>query len=174
MSKISSNVKPALNRAKPRTIVPEFVGSSNTLESKKFGSEIGASHYSPDFSKQIVKPVSEWKFSFGKHKDVQLQDANPVQLRPWCRWLVKKVGNERPISSAYAQAYLDGKTHPIVCDWSKNEQPFLTIGRYRGFPLNLIQDENPTYFQWLLSNDTMSKNISDSMKEYIEKNFLSK
>jgi hypothetical protein len=170
-----SQVKVATaSKGKQRIIVPEYLGpSTQNQESKKFGSDIGASNFSSEFSKQLVKPVTDWKFSFGRYKNIQLQDADPTQLRPWCRWLVKKLMSEKPISAAYAQAYLDNKSYPTVCDWSKNEHPFITIGRYRGFPVNIVNQEHPGYFKWLLSSE-LSSHISDSMKEYVDQHFISK
>jgi hypothetical protein len=151
-----------------KVIVPEYMGPATTaMEKKKFGNEIGASHFSPDFSKNIIKPVKEWKFSFGRFKNIQLQDAEPTSLKPWCRWLIEKLSTERPISAAYAQAYLDGKTLPTVCNWSTNEYPFLTVGRYRGFPINMVAVEHKNYFKWLLTTE-MSASLSDAFKEYIE------
>lgn len=151
-----------------KVIVPEYLGpSTNQSDKKKFGSEIGASHFSQDFSKSIVKPVKEWSFSFGKFKNIQLQDADPTLIKPWCRWVVKKLSSERPISAAYAQAYLDGKHLPIVCNWSTNEYPFLTVGRYRGFPINIVAVEHKDYFKWLLTTD-MASSLSDAFREYIE------
>lgn len=154
-----------------KSISQEFNHSLNTtaMDEKKYGSEIGASHFSPDYSKQLVKPVKDWKFSFGRYKDIQLQDANPAQLRPWCRWLVTKIAQERPISAAYAKAYLDGKTQPYVCDWTTNAFPFITIGRYKGFPVNLVSIEHPDYFRWLLQSD-LSSQLSNSFKDYLDQN----
>lgn len=151
-----------------KIIVPEYMGpASSQSEKKKFGSEIGASHFSQEFSKSILKPVCEWKFSFGKFKNIQLQDAEPTLMKPWCRWVVKKLSSERPISVAYAQAYLDGKQLPTVCNWSTNEYPFLTVGRYRGFPINLVSVEHKDYFKWLLTTE-MAASLSDAFREYIE------
>lgn len=164
----------AASKNTKRVIRPDYVGPSIVQDDqKKFGSEIGSSHFSPEFSKQLIKPVKDWKFSFGRHKDTQLQDANSAQLRPWCRWLTTKIPHERPISAAYAQAYLDGKSFPTVCDWSKNEYPFLTVGRYRGFPINMVAIEHPDYFRWLLQSD-LASSLSDAFKEYIEEHCVKK
>jgi hypothetical protein len=173
MSKMaSSNVHKTATKGRQKIIVPDFQGATSSHDSKKSSiSEVGASHYSADFSRQILTPTKDWKFSFGKHKNIQLQDAIPTDMRPWCRWLVSKLAEERPISGAYAQAYLDNKTYPAVCDWSKNEHPFLTIGKYKGFPLNMIHQEHPTYFNWLLSSN-MASSLSDVLKDYIKQHFV--
>lgn len=126
--------------------------------------------YDLKYAAQIATPVFDYKIPFGKHKNNTFLAIPDQERKNYVRWLAEK---SRNVTSMYATAFLLGKLSIgdlLEDSLEKNvlKNPFfLVFGKYRGIPLQMVENESPGYCAWLLKSD-FSKNLDDELKHVIQ------
>jgi uncharacterized protein (DUF3820 family) len=140
-----------------------MAASSNKNETK-YASKITISELNEDLNHgcKIATKVSEYRMPLGKYKGLGFTDI-PAQSRgSYLKYIQMKC---RIVTQLYIGAFL--KDAETICDelqileqtGALYSKFFLTFGKYRGIPLDLVEVENPGYCKWL-TNSEFSSNLS--------------
>lgn len=143
-----------------------MTSSSNKSETK-YASKLSFSELNEDLQHgcKIATKVSEYRLPFGKYKGLAFTDIPAQNRGSYLKYIQMKC---RILTQLYIGAFMkDAETiHDELQILEQNgalySKFFLTFGKYRGIPLDLVEVEHPGYCKWLTSSD-FSSNLSDEL-----------
>lgn len=142
-----------------------------TSETKQTSSKLTLSEQNMDFKfgSSISTKVMDYRMPFGKYKSLAFTDIPAKQRIQYLKWIQMKA---RIVTQLYIGAFLNGKDtiaeelEKLANCGALFKTFFLTFGKYRGIPLELVEIEHPGYSKWLIKSD-FSKNLSSELIEKI-------
>lgn len=117
------------------------------------------------FGSTIATKVMDYRLPFGKYKSLSFHDIPPKERISYLKWIQLK---SRIVTQLYIGAFLNG--HETIAEEIQRlsncgalfKPFFLTFGKYRGIPLELVEIEHPGYCNWLTKSE-FSKNLSSEL-----------
>lgn len=131
---------------------------------------LNQSSYDLKYAAKIATPVFEYKLPFGKYKNSTFLGIPEENRKNYIKWLSAK---SRNVTSIYATAFLLGRVNIGGMLEESVEQGvlknpfFLPFGKYRGIPLQFVENESPGYCKYLLTSD-FGKNLDDDLRHVLE------
>lgn len=135
---------------------------------------VNQNSYDLKYASKVATPVFEYKLPFGKYRNQTFLQIPQDQRQSYIKWLTSKARN---VTSIYATSFLLGHVTigPMLEDSVEQgvlTNPFfLLFGKFRGIPLQFVENESPGYCKYLLSSD-FGKNLDDDLRHVLE-NFVS-
>lgn len=139
----------------------------SSIDIKSTSSKLTLSSQNDDlkFGSSIATKVTDYRLPFGKYKSLAFYDIPPKERVPYLKWIQLK---SRIVTQLYIGAFLNG--HETIYEEVQRllncgalfKNFFLTFGKYKGIPLELVEIEHPGYCKWLTKSD-FSKNLSPEL-----------
>lgn len=123
------------------------------------------------YGSSIATKVADYRLPFGKYKGLYFTDIPDKNRISYLRYIQLKC---RILAQLYIGAFLNGEeTIKEQLDILNNsgalfDKFFLTFGKYRGIPLDLVEVEHPGYCKWLITSE-FSANLSEELINKLKK-----
>lgn len=151
------------------------MSTSKLSSESKYPTKLSCSELNEDLKHgcSIATKVSEYRLPFGKYKGLHFTDIPIKNRNGYLTYIQIKC---RILTQLYIGAFLknaatiEEELQILQNNGALYSKFFLTFGKYRGIPLDIVEVEHPGYCKWLTTSE-FSANLDDVLIARI-KNFV--